>query len=132
MPGPVSSVYAFGPYRLDVHQRTLTHEHRPVALQPKTFDLLHLLVSNPGRAFSKKELWAGNKDKDASACGQVERYSSILAGHRNWIQESYSHVAANLLAFKKIGWKREISPLFAEIASGKRALIIPASRTFDC
>ena len=58
MPGPVSSVYAFGPYRLDVHQRTLTHENRPVALQPKTFDLLHLLVSNPGRAFSKQELMA--------------------------------------------------------------------------
>ncbi|AMY09338.1 Transcriptional regulatory protein OmpR [Luteitalea pratensis] len=58
MPGPVSSVYAFGPFRLDVSQRTLTHENRPVALQPKTFDLLHLLVSNPGRALSKQELMA--------------------------------------------------------------------------
>jgi DNA-binding winged helix-turn-helix (wHTH) protein len=48
--------YAFGAYRLNVTQRALTHAGQSVPLPPKTFDLLLLLVRNPGRAFSKQEL----------------------------------------------------------------------------
>ena len=51
-------VYAFGPYRLDAGRRTLTRQDRPVALAPKTFDLLLLMVQRPAHAFSKQELMA--------------------------------------------------------------------------
>ena len=49
----------FGPYRLDIHRRVLTRENQPVALPPKTLDLLLLLVPSQGRAFSKQETDGG-------------------------------------------------------------------------
>ena len=49
-------VYEFGPYRLDVTQRLFTRAGKVIPLQPKTFELLLLLVKTPGRAFSKQEL----------------------------------------------------------------------------
>jgi Tol biopolymer transport system component/DNA-binding winged helix-turn-helix (wHTH) protein len=58
MSSAVSDLYEFGSYRLDVAQRLLTREGRNVALAPKTFELLLILVRNPRRAFSKQELMA--------------------------------------------------------------------------
>ena len=58
MSGRSSESYEFGPYRLDVNRRQLTREDQPVALAPKTLELLLLLVRNPGRALSKQDLMA--------------------------------------------------------------------------
>ena len=58
MAGANSDVYEFGPFRLDVRRRLFTHGEQVVPLAPKTFDLLLLMLQNPGRAFSKQELLA--------------------------------------------------------------------------
>ena len=39
-----------------MQRRVLTRNGHPVPLQPKTFELLLLMVRSPGRAFSKEEL----------------------------------------------------------------------------
>jgi eukaryotic-like serine/threonine-protein kinase len=52
--GPQS--YEFGPFRLDPAQRALLRDGQAVALQPKSFDILLLLVRNPGRLVTKEEL----------------------------------------------------------------------------
>ena len=56
--------YQFGDFLLDVSQRVLLSENKPVALAPKAFDTLLFLVKNHGRLVEKSELmeavWAGS------------------------------------------------------------------------
>jgi DNA-binding winged helix-turn-helix (wHTH) protein/tetratricopeptide (TPR) repeat protein len=49
-------LFAFGPYRLNVHERQLLREGRPVPLAPKLFDLLTTLVQQPGHLIRKEDL----------------------------------------------------------------------------
>jgi len=51
-----SGLYEFGSYRLDLAKRLLTRAGESVALAPKTYELLLLLVQSKGRALSKQEL----------------------------------------------------------------------------
>src|SRR5579864_2245950 len=48
--------YEFGPFVLDTAQHALLKKGKPIALTPKTFDTLQLLVQNSGRMLSKEEL----------------------------------------------------------------------------
>jgi TolB-like protein/DNA-binding winged helix-turn-helix (wHTH) protein len=48
--------YEFGPFRLDPKERKLTRGNEIVALTPKAFDTLHLLVRNSGHLLEKDEL----------------------------------------------------------------------------
>ncbi|HEX8282858.1 MAG TPA: tetratricopeptide repeat protein [Pyrinomonadaceae bacterium] len=54
--------YAFGPFRLDAEERILWQDDEPLALPPKVFETLVLLVEHRGRIVSKEEmmsaLWA--------------------------------------------------------------------------
>jgi DNA-binding winged helix-turn-helix (wHTH) protein/tetratricopeptide (TPR) repeat protein len=50
------SVYEFGPFRLDVAERMLWSQGKALALTPKGFDLLFVLVRNAGRVVHKEEL----------------------------------------------------------------------------
>jgi len=50
--------WAFGPYLLDVGQRRLLRNGRAVALRPKIFDTLQVLVENHDRLLPKEELMA--------------------------------------------------------------------------
>ena len=52
----MSGSYAFGTFRLDLERRVFTRDAQVLSLAPKTFNLLALLVRNPGRALSKREL----------------------------------------------------------------------------
>jgi pimeloyl-ACP methyl ester carboxylesterase/DNA-binding winged helix-turn-helix (wHTH) protein len=53
--------YRFGQFELDPAERTLVEGTRSIALAPKVFDTLLMLVENPGRVLSKermlKEIW---------------------------------------------------------------------------
>jgi TolB-like protein/DNA-binding winged helix-turn-helix (wHTH) protein/tetratricopeptide (TPR) repeat protein len=49
-------LYEFGPFRLDSAERKLLRGNEIVALTPKAFDTLHLLVRNSGRVLEKDEL----------------------------------------------------------------------------
>src|SRR5262245_32646280 len=48
--------YEFGPFQLDIAERCLLREGRPVPLTPKVFDLLEALVRNSGHLVEKDEL----------------------------------------------------------------------------
>ncbi len=58
MPAPEHFVYCFGDFELDPHERRLLAHGSPVALTPKVFDTLVLLVQRAGRLVSKDELMA--------------------------------------------------------------------------
>jgi TolB-like protein/DNA-binding winged helix-turn-helix (wHTH) protein/Tfp pilus assembly protein PilF len=49
-------LYEFGPFRLDPAERKLLRGNEIVALTPKAFDTLHLLVRNSGHLLDKDEL----------------------------------------------------------------------------
>ncbi len=46
--------YEFGPFRIDVAERTLLGREGVVALTPKAFDTLLLLVENSGHVLGKQ------------------------------------------------------------------------------
>jgi DNA-binding winged helix-turn-helix (wHTH) protein/tetratricopeptide (TPR) repeat protein len=49
-------LYEFGPFRLDPVERKLVRGKKTVALSPKAFDTLHLLVRHNGRLLEKNDL----------------------------------------------------------------------------
>jgi DNA-binding winged helix-turn-helix (wHTH) protein len=51
-----ASVYRFGPFVLDIKDRSFKGAGTPVSLTPKVFDLLVSLVSNAGRLVEKNTL----------------------------------------------------------------------------
>ncbi len=57
------AIYQFGPFKLDPVDRTLLNGARTVDLQPRTFDVLLLLVQRAGSLISKEqfrtEVWQG-------------------------------------------------------------------------
>jgi len=61
MSGQPTKLYAFGPYRLNVGERILTRGSEPVALPPKVFDTLVVLITNSGHLVDKetmmREIW---------------------------------------------------------------------------
>ena len=61
MPQEAVPVYRFGPYVLDVADRSLKRDAVSIPLTPKQFDLLVALVENAGRLVEKdvllKKVW---------------------------------------------------------------------------
>jgi TolB-like protein/tetratricopeptide (TPR) repeat protein len=58
MPGPDRRVWGFGPFVLDVADRSLKRDGAPIPLTPKHFDILVTLVENAGRLVEKDILLA--------------------------------------------------------------------------
>jgi TolB-like protein len=56
MPEGAARIYRFGPFVLDVADRSLKRSGAPIPLTPKTFDLLVTLVENAGRLVEKDSL----------------------------------------------------------------------------
>ena len=54
--GQIPEIYEFGPFRLEPAERKLLRAGKAVALTPKAFDTLHLLVRNSGHLVEKDEL----------------------------------------------------------------------------
>lgn len=48
--------YEFGPFRLDLEEKLLSHDGETVALAPKVFETLVLLIENKGRVVKKEEM----------------------------------------------------------------------------
>ncbi|HEY1435368.1 MAG TPA: winged helix-turn-helix domain-containing protein [Thermoanaerobaculia bacterium] len=53
---PDREIFEFGPYRLEVTEHRLREGDRPIALKPKVFETLVLLVRNAGHLLSKADL----------------------------------------------------------------------------
>src|SRR6185295_1592806 len=52
----ITRFYLFGDFTLDIDQRVLLREGKPVPLTPKVFDTLLILVENSGQIVGKEEL----------------------------------------------------------------------------
>lgn len=79
--GPTEPARRFGALEIDVEAREVTVDGRPVALTPLEFDLLAVLSSRPGTAFSRARLreqvwgegWFGDDRVVAIHIGHVRR-----------------------------------------------------------
>ena len=96
MSSPPRDVYEFGPYRLDAGERVLTLGRERVPLAPKTFDLLLLMVRNPGYAFAKRELmtalWPDTFVEDANLSFQISTLRKALGDAGSaWIENVPRH-----------------------------------------
>src|SRR5437868_14146980 len=56
MSNKLRQIYGFGTFRLDFDERVLLRDGRPVALTPKAFEVLQLLVKRHGHVVEKREL----------------------------------------------------------------------------
>jgi Tol biopolymer transport system component/DNA-binding winged helix-turn-helix (wHTH) protein len=76
------AVYEFGGYRLDPRARVLSLRDRPIALAPKSFDLLLLLVERRGRVVERdeliRELWPDTVVEEANLTFQVSTVRKAL------------------------------------------------------
>ncbi|MCY7377034.1 MAG: winged helix-turn-helix domain-containing protein [Pyrinomonadaceae bacterium] len=75
-------IYEFGDFRLDAANHLLLREGRPVALKPKAFDTLLLLIENRGRVLEKNELmetlWADTFVEEANLTQNVYELRKAL------------------------------------------------------
>ena len=83
MSTPVKHFYEFGSYRLDLEQRFLFHEGQPVALAPKLFDTLLLLIERRERVVDKEEmmrvLWPDRYVEESNLSQNIFMLRKILA-----------------------------------------------------
>ena len=70
--------YEFGPFLLDTANHCLLRNRQPVALTPKVFDLLKVLVQNNGRLVEKDELLKQVWPDSFVEEGNLNRNISIL------------------------------------------------------
>src|SRR5580658_4262828 len=84
-----SEIYEFGPYRLDVRERTLLLDGRTVALTPKAFDTLIVLIRNQPKVVSKEELlatvWPGTFVEDGILAQNILTLRKVLQ-NPEWIE----------------------------------------------
>ena len=89
-------LYEFGKYALDTANRRLTHKGEVVALTPKSFELLLLLLENHGRALSKSELmqalWPNTFVEEANLSFQISILRKCLGEDGpKWIETVPKH-----------------------------------------
>src|SRR5688500_8950662 len=90
------AIYEFGGYRLDPRARMLSLQDRPIALAPKSFDLLLLLVERRGRVVERdeliRELWPDTVVEEANVTFQVSTLRKALGDDGSkWIETVPKH-----------------------------------------
>jgi Tol biopolymer transport system component/DNA-binding winged helix-turn-helix (wHTH) protein len=91
-----TALYEFGAYHLDPLARVLSVRDRPIALAPKSFDLLLLLVQGPGRVLTREELiaalWPDTIVEEANLTFQVSTLRKALGEDGSkWIETVPKH-----------------------------------------
>jgi DNA-binding winged helix-turn-helix (wHTH) protein len=99
LPTATDMEHRFGDFALDTATRTLTHRGKPVAVQPRVFDLLAYLVAHAGRVVPKDELmdalWPDIHVTEASlqrAVSMARRALSVgdmESAIRNYVRHGY-------------------------------------------
>jgi DNA-binding winged helix-turn-helix (wHTH) protein len=111
--------YSFGPFHLDADQHLLRRHAQPVALPPKCFDLLCLLVSSQGQLLEKERLlrtlWPGTFVEEANL-------SNLIALLRRALGDSPS-AAQYIRTVPKVGYR-----FVAEVSSASPVLNEPKRR----
>jgi DNA-binding winged helix-turn-helix (wHTH) protein/TolB-like protein len=82
--------YEFGPFRLEPDERLLRNGDQALALAPKYFDLLVLLVQNSGRLLTKDQImetvWSGSIVEEANLTVAISAIRKTLAEKESGIQ----------------------------------------------
>jgi len=82
--------YEFGPFRLEPNERRLLRGDEIVALTPKAFDTLHLLVRNGGHLMEKDELigmlWPDTFVEEGSLSNNVFLLRKALGANPEYIE----------------------------------------------
>jgi Tol biopolymer transport system component/DNA-binding winged helix-turn-helix (wHTH) protein len=104
-----TAVYEFGGYRLDPGARVLSLQDQPIALAPKSFDLLLLLVERRGRVLERdeliRELWPDTVVEEANLTYQVSTVRKALGEDGSkWIETVPKH------GYRFSGAVREMRP----------------------
>ena len=80
-------VYEFGPFRLDLQQRTLVRDGEPVPLAPKIWDTLTLLIKKRDRVLEKGEmleiLWPESFVEESNLSQNIFVLRKLLGDDRN-------------------------------------------------
>jgi DNA-binding winged helix-turn-helix (wHTH) protein/TolB-like protein len=83
-------VYQFGAFRLDSTDRLLYRGRELVALAPKVFDTLLLLVTNTGQVLGKdemmKQLWPDTFVEEGTLAQYISRLRKALGDSAAWIE----------------------------------------------
>ena len=78
------SHYEFGAFRVEPGERRLSRDGGPVAIPPKAFDLLVILVEHPGRLLRKEDLierlWPGVFVEEVNLAQNVSTIRRALGG----------------------------------------------------
>lgn len=97
---PAQTGLAFADLRLELASHTLSRGERSVQLSPKEFDLLRMLLQNPGSVCPKgailDKLWGGAEDNN------VEAYISFLRK-----KFAYLGSRASITTLRKVGYRLE-------------------------
>jgi TolB-like protein/DNA-binding winged helix-turn-helix (wHTH) protein len=87
---PHAEVYEFGPFRLEPSERKLVCGNATVALTPKAFDTLHLLVRNSGHLLQKDEiirsLWPDTFVEEGSLANNIFLLRKALGDNPEYIE----------------------------------------------
>src|ERR1700737_4509389 len=85
----MNGLYRFGEFRLDPSRRVLLRANQPLALAPKAFDILLLLIENRRRGLSKEELlrniWPDTFVEEGNLKFNVSVIRKAL-GDESWIE----------------------------------------------
>ena len=84
------AVWLFGPFRVEAAEGRLLRDDQPVALTPKAFELLVLLLARHGRLVTRDELiatlWADTFVDEANLTGTIWSIRKALGKSERWIQ----------------------------------------------
>src|ERR687892_1280063 len=90
MTSKAKHVYQFGGFRLDAADRVLFRDERALALPPKVFDTLLLLVTNSGRVLQKdemmKQLWPDTFVEEGTLAQYIFLLRKALGDSAGWIE----------------------------------------------
>ena len=85
----------FGEFELNAAERTLTRAGAPVAISPKAFDLLTLLVEQPGKLRTKQELldaiWPDTAIGEATLGRHISDLRRVLGSDQPYIETVTRH-----------------------------------------
>ncbi len=86
-----SELYRFGPIAVDAARHRVTRDDHSLALPPKTYELLLILLRSGGRALSRQELisalWPDTFVEEANLTFQVSTLRKTLGEHADeWIE----------------------------------------------
>src|SRR5690349_10395843 len=76
--------YDFGPFRVDTHNRVLLRDGKTVALKPKVFDTLLVLLEHHGQVVDKdalmERLWPDTAVEEANLTQNIYVLRRVLGG----------------------------------------------------